>query len=114
MEIQTYLKDNILPNYSASADRIVRVAKRYKLVEGDLYWRGTNGILLWCITQEEGCGLLIEEHGGECGNHASSHTLVDKALWHNFYWPIAVQDTVELVKTCRACQYHAKQILTPA
>jgi hypothetical protein len=37
MEIQTYLKDNILPDDMASANRIARLAKRYTLVEGDLY-----------------------------------------------------------------------------
>jgi hypothetical protein len=75
-EIQTYLKDNILPDDHASTERIVHMAKRYTLVEGDLYQCGTNGILMWCITWEEGCELLIEVHGGECNNHASSHTLV--------------------------------------
>jgi hypothetical protein len=49
-EIQTYLKDNILPDDMASADRIARLAKRYTLVEGDLYRRGVNGVLMWCIT----------------------------------------------------------------
>jgi hypothetical protein len=53
-EVRTYLKDNILPDDSASADRIVHLAKRYKLVEGNLYWRGANGILMWCISQDEG------------------------------------------------------------
>jgi hypothetical protein len=86
MEIQTYLKDNILPDDMASADWIVHLAKRYTLVEGDLYWRGANGILMQCITREEGCELLTEVHGGECGNHASSRTLVGKAFWHGFYW----------------------------
>jgi hypothetical protein len=47
-EIRTYLKDNILPDDSASADRIAHLAKRYTLVERDLYRRGTNGILMWC------------------------------------------------------------------
>jgi hypothetical protein len=37
MEIQTYLKDNTLPDDMASANRIARLAKRYTLVEGDLY-----------------------------------------------------------------------------
>jgi hypothetical protein len=45
-EIQTYLKDNILPDDMASTDRIVHFVKRYTLVEGDLYRRGTNGILM--------------------------------------------------------------------
>jgi hypothetical protein len=110
MEIWTYLKDNILPDDTASTDQIVCLAKRYTLVEGVLYWHGTNGILMWCITREEGCDLLIEVHGGECGNHASSRTLVGKAFQHGFYWPTVVQDAVELRKTCRACQLHAEKI----
>jgi hypothetical protein len=113
-EIRTYLKDNILPDNMTSADRIARLFKRYTLVEGDLYRRGTNGILMRCITQEEGCKLLVEVHGGECGNHASFRTSVGKAFRHGFYWLTALQDVVELVKTCKACQFHAKQIHKPA
>jgi hypothetical protein len=80
MEIWTYLKDNILPDDIASTDRIACLAKRYMLVEGDLYRRGANGVLMRCITQKEGCELLAEVHGGECGNHASSCMLVGKAF----------------------------------
>jgi hypothetical protein len=50
MEIRDYLKDNIIPVEHVSAERIIRVDKRYTLVEGDLYRRGANGILMWCIT----------------------------------------------------------------
>jgi hypothetical protein len=113
-EIRTYLKDNTLPNDSPSTDRIVHLTKRYTLVEGDLYRRGANDILMWCITREESYKLLVEVQGGECKNHASSCTLVSKAFRHDFYWPTTIQDIVELVKTCRACQFHAKQIHTPA
>jgi hypothetical protein len=49
-EIWTYLKDNILPDESASTNRIARLAKRYTLMEGDLYRRGANGILMQCIS----------------------------------------------------------------
>jgi hypothetical protein len=79
------------------------VAKRYTLVEGDLYRCGTNGVLMRRVTQEGGYELLTEIHGVECGNHASSHTLVGKAF----------RDVVELVKRCKACQIHTKQIHTP-
>jgi hypothetical protein len=65
MEIWDYLKDNILPGEHVSTEQIVRVAKRYTLVEGDLYRYGANDVLMWCITQEDGCELLIEIHGGE-------------------------------------------------
>jgi hypothetical protein len=113
-EIQDYLKENILPEDHVSAESIVRLAKRYTLVEGDLYRCGANDILMRCITQEEGRELLTEIHGGECGSHSSSRTLVGKAFWHDFYWPTALQDAAELVKSCKACQFHAKQIHTPA
>jgi ribonuclease HI len=102
-EIQDYLKENILPEDHVSAERIVRLAKWYAVVEGDLYRHGTNDILMRCITQEEGCELLMEIHGGECGSHSSSRTLVGKAFWHGFYWPTTLQDAAELVKFCKAC-----------
>jgi hypothetical protein len=41
-------------------------------------------------------------------------TLVGKAFWHGFYWPTALLDAAEMVKSCKACQFHAKQIHTPA
>jgi hypothetical protein len=84
------------------------------VVEGDLYYCGANGILMQCITQEEGCDLLAEIHEGECESHFSSRTLAGKAFWHGFYRPTALQDAAELVKSCKACQFHAKQIHTPA
>jgi hypothetical protein len=49
-EIQDYLKENILPEDHVSVEHIVRLAKRYTVVEGDLYRRGANGILMRCIT----------------------------------------------------------------
>jgi hypothetical protein len=58
MKIRTYLKDNIIPDDMTFADRIACLAKRYTLVEGDLYRCGDNCVLMWCITLEEGCDLL--------------------------------------------------------
>ena len=58
-EIWDSLKDNILPDDDVSAEHIVRLAKCYAVVEGDLYRRGTNGILMWCISQKEGRELGI-------------------------------------------------------
>jgi hypothetical protein len=113
-EIWDYLKENILPEDHASAECIVRLAKRYAVVEGDLYRHGANDIHMRCITQEEGHELLTEIHGGECGSHSSSRTLVGKAFRHGFYWPTTLQDAAEMVKSCKACQFHAKQIHTPA
>ena len=54
--------------------------------------------------------MLADIHGGDCGHHSSSRTLVGKAFRSGFYWPTALNDATELVKSCEACQFHAKQI----
>jgi hypothetical protein len=113
-EIRDYLKENILLEDHVSVECIVWLAKRYVVVEGDLYRRSANGIHMRCITQKEVRELLTETHGGECRSHSSSRTLVGKAFWHGFYWPTALQGAAEMVKSCKACQFHAKQIHTPA
>jgi hypothetical protein len=107
-EIRNYLKDNILPGDHVFAECIVRLAKVYAVVEGDFYRRGANGILMRCIFREKGRELLAEIHGGECGGYSSSRMLVGKAFRHGFYWPTALQDAAKLVKSCKACQFHAK------
>ena len=81
---------DFLPEDQASTERIIQLAKRYTVVEGDLYRRGANGILMRCITQEEGHDLLTEIHEGECGSHSSSRTLVGKAFRHGFNRPTAL------------------------
>jgi hypothetical protein len=104
-EIWDYLKDNILPDEHVSAKRIVHVAKRYTLVEGELYRCGANVVLMHCITWEDGYELLTEIPGGECGNHALSRTLVGKAFQHSFYWPTSLQDVVKLVNRSRCASF---------
>ena len=58
--------------------------------------------------------MLADIHGGDSGHHSSSRTLVGKAFRSGFYWPTTLNDAVELVKACEACQFHAKQIHPPA
>jgi hypothetical protein len=33
---------------------------------------------------------------------------------NGFYWSAALDDAIEIVKSCEACQFHAKQIHQPA
>nr|ABA91954.2 retrotransposon protein, putative, unclassified [Oryza sativa Japonica Group] len=113
-EIQAYLTDKTLPEDREGSERVHRISKRYVLVEGTLYRRAANGILLKCIPREQGVVLLADIHEGECGAHSASRTLVGKAFRQGFYWPTALNDAVDLVRRCRACQFHAKQIHQPA
>nr|CAH67815.1 OSIGBa0138H21-OSIGBa0138E01.6 [Oryza sativa] len=112
--IRAYLDGNTLPEDRAEAEKLACISKQYVLVEGALYRRAANGILLKCIPREQGIELITDAHQGECGAHSASRTLVGKAFWQGFYWPTALQDAQEWVQRCEACQFHAKQTHQPA
>ena len=73
-----------------------------------------NDVSLRCISRDQGKELLMDIHEGDCGHHLSSRTLIGKVFRSGFYWPTALNDAAELVKSCEACQFHAKQIHQPA
>jgi hypothetical protein len=91
-DIRAYLEGNTHPEDRAEAEKLTRISKRYVLVEGTLYRRAANGILLKCISREQGIELIADAHQGECGAHSASRTLVGKAFRQGFYWPTALQD----------------------
>ena len=66
----------------------------------ELYHRSASGVLMRCISEEDGRKLLKEIHSGICGNHAASRTLVGKAYRQGFVWPTAITDADELVRKC--------------
>ena len=113
-QIQDYLERRIPPEDDDEAERIVRQAKNYNLLDRVLYRHRPNGVALRCVSTEDRNELLSDIHQGDCCHHSSSRTLAGKAFCSGFYWPSALEDATELVKTYKACQYHAKQIHQPA
>jgi hypothetical protein len=76
-----YLSEQKVPSDKNLAEQLIRRAKSYILVGDKLYRRGaSSGVLMNCVPQEEGKGILEEIYKGVCGNHASSRTLVSKAF----------------------------------
>ena len=109
-ELRSYLTQGIFPENEEGAERVARQATAYYIKDGELYRRRPNDVSLRCISKDQGKELLTNIHGGDCGHHSSSWTLVGKAFRSGFYWPTALNDAVELVKACEACQFHAKHI----
>jgi predicted choloylglycine hydrolase len=104
-----YIKENKLLADKEEATRIVRRSKNYVLVRDKLYKRAaSSGVLLKCITADEGKEILGEIHLGCYGNYAASRTLVGKAFCSGFYWPTALKDVEELVRKCKGCQMFAR------
>jgi hypothetical protein len=76
-----YIKEHKMPTNKGEATRIICRSKNYVLVGNQLYRRGaSSGVLLKCITMEDGRKLLDEIHSNCCGNHVASRTLVGKAF----------------------------------
>jgi ribonuclease HI/transposase InsO family protein len=111
-----YLLRGELPLDKAEARRLARRAKSFVLLgdEKELYHRSPSGILQQCIFVAQGQELLQEIHSGACGHHAAPWTLVENAFRQGFYWPTVVADATRIVRSCRGCQFYARQTHLPA
>jgi hypothetical protein len=49
-----------------------------------------------------------------CGHHAAPRTLVGNAFHQGFYWPTAVTDANEVVRTYEGCQFYMRKTHLPA
>jgi hypothetical protein len=103
-----------LPSDWAEARRIARMAKSFALVDSELYKRAASGILQRCIPIPEGRELLRDIHAGICGHHPAPRALVGNAFCQGFYWPTAVADASEIVRTCEGCQFYARKSNLPS
>jgi hypothetical protein len=100
---------------SIEAARVMRRSKGFVLVDSKLYrCSARSGVLMKCVTKEEGYDIPREIHEGVCGNHAASRTLVGKAYRASFWWPTAVSDAEDLVRRCQNCKFFGKQSHIPA
>jgi hypothetical protein len=114
-----FIRDQRLPAgmdaKSTAAARVMHRSKGLVLVDNKPYQHGArSGVLMKCVTGEDGYDILREIHEGVCGNHAASRTLVGKAYRADFWWPTAVSDAKDLAQRCQNCQFFGKQSHVPA
>jgi transposase InsO family protein len=103
-----------VPSDRSEARSIARMAKSFTLVDDELYKRATLGVQQRCIPIPQVRELLRDIHAGVCGHHAVSRTLVGNTFHQGFYWPTAVADTNEVMRTCEGCQFYARKTNLPA
>jgi hypothetical protein len=108
-----YLHLGAILDDETETQRLAHRAKGYLIHDDDLYHRSTSCILPRCIPIEEGKALLLDIHEGICGHHASSRSMVGKVFRQGFYWPTAATDVIQIIRSCKGCQYFARQIHVP-
>jgi hypothetical protein len=67
-----------------------------------------------CILADQGRQLLQDIHAGACDHHAAPRAIVGSAFWQRFYWPTAVADAKNIVRSYEGCQFHTRQTHLPA
>ena len=115
-DIWNYLHDGYIPDYATRSDKraLREMVQRYVIVAGLLYRRSFSGVLLRCMTIEEGQEIVKEAHSGECGGHVNGQMLAKKIIRLGYYWPSLESDSANYVKRCKECQLHADLIHAPA
>ena len=98
-----YIMHEKLPEDEVLARQIVRRARSYVEIHGQLSKRSATVVFQKCISPLDGIEILREIHLGDCGHHAVPRSLVAKAFRQGFYWLTAKADAEKLVKHCRGC-----------
>jgi hypothetical protein len=109
--IRAYLDNQTSSDDNAKVKCIARKSRMYHLIDGVLFRQGASGMMMKCISREEGIELLEDVHKGVCGSHSSWCSIVGKAFRHGFYWPTMKDDVIEVIKKCRDCQFYQKQTM---
>jgi hypothetical protein len=109
--IMAYLDNQPISDDNVEIERIARKSRMYHLIDGVLYRQGANGMIMRCISKEEGSQLLQDIHSGVCGAHSSWRSIVGKAFRHEFYWPTAKDDAMKIITKCKDRQFFQKQTM---
>jgi hypothetical protein len=109
--IRAYLDNQPPSDDNTEVERSTHKSKMCHLIDRVLYRQGGNGMMMKCISREEGIELLEDIHKGMSGTHSSWHSIIGKAFRHGFYWPTTKDDVMEVVKKCRDCQFFQKQTM---
>jgi hypothetical protein len=56
--IRAYLDNQTLSDDNAEVECITHKSRMYHLIDGVMYRQGVNGMMMWCISKEEGIQLL--------------------------------------------------------
>jgi hypothetical protein len=62
----------------AAHQDVSRKSMQYHLIDGILSRRGTNDLMMKCISREEGIQLLWDIHSGIYGSHSSWRSIIGK------------------------------------
>ena len=89
-------------------------ASRFCILEGKLYWKEPEGMLLNCVDEQEEKRLIEEFHARECEGLHYQKSIVNKIMRAGFYWSTIFSNTHKKVVSCQKCQiFEGRRKLLP-
>ena len=103
------------PGLSRTKKRFLKMkALKFCVLDGALFWKNHEGILLNCLIVNETNNVMKEFHAGDCGGHLYWKSTADKILRAGFYWPTLFADVKKFATSCHNCQsFEGKRKLLP-
>lgn len=84
------------------------------VIDGALFWKNYEGILLKCLTEDETNSVMREFHASDCGGHLYWKSTADKILRASYYWPSLFSYVKAFTASCHKCQiFEGKRKLLP-
>jgi hypothetical protein len=80
--IRAYLDNQSPSDDNAEVKCIACKSRMYHLIDGVLFHQDAHGMMMKCISREEGIEMLEDVHRGACGSHSSWCSMVGKAFRH--------------------------------
>src|SRR3989440_12801430 len=86
-DLKEFMEKGIFSEDASPVDRMTlrKMAKNYVLVSGVLYRRSWDGLLLRCVSTNEGNDLMEKGDTGKCGTHFSGKSLARKILRQGYF-----------------------------
>ena len=76
---------------------------RYYIIDKNLYWKDTGGILLNCLLKEEVEKVIEEFQKGDCGGHHYCKATTNKIRRARYYWPTMFKYVYKNNVACHEC-----------
>ena len=108
-DLKYYLTEETSPNHlDARKKQALRLKyAQYQLIDGVLFQKNYDKVLLRCLEKDDAEHILIELHDGMTCGHFSGETTAHKVLRAGYYWPTVFKDAHAHARKCQICQVNA-------
>lgn len=110
-EVHHYIKHDTLPSHISMWHKRELHLKSlsYQLVQGVLYRKNNNKILLRCLEAQDSERVLHDMQDGIVGGHFIGNTIAHRVMRAIFYWPTLFKDANSYAHKFLVCQRCAKK-----